>query len=349
MAFFSLSDQKTPSAWSRGWYRQMTALALVPFLLIVGGTLGYYVIEDWSLFDSLYMTIITLTTVGYEEVHPLSVAGRTFTMLLLLVGVFTLVFAVTEIIRAVVSGEVQGEFGRQRMERDLAGLKNHVIICGYGRMGRQVCKEFSSQEIPFVVIDREAAHLEDFQLPHGIALHGDATQDEVLRRAGVDRARALITVVASDADNLFITMSTQLLNDKLFIVARAESDQAEQKLKRAGANRVVSPYVIGGFRVAQAVLQPTVVDFIDLATRTEHLELQIEESRIAAGSPLAGATLRDSRLRQDRGIIIVAIKKATGEMLYNPPADAVMEAGDILITLGNRQQVDQLDRLAEGR
>ena len=327
----------------------MAALALVPFSLIVAGTLGYYVIEGWSLFDSLYMTIITLTTVGYEEVHPLSTAGRTFTMLLLLVGVFTLVFAATEIIRTVVSGEVQGEFGRQRMAHDLAGLTNHVIICGYGRMGRQVCKEFSSQEIPFVVIDREAAHLEDFQLPHGIALHGDATQDEVLRRAGVDRARALITVVASDADNLFITMSTRLLNDKLFIVARAESDQAEQKLRRAGANRVVSPYVIGGFRVAQAVLQPTVVDFIDLATRTEHLELQIEESRIAAGSPLAGATLRDSRLRQERGIIIVAIKKATGEMLYNPPADAVMEAGDILITLGNRQQVDQLDRLAEGR
>lgn len=327
----------------------MAALALVPFLLIVGGMAGYCVIEGWSLFDALYMTIITLTTVGYEEVHPLSPAGRTFTMLLLLVGVFTLVFAATEIIRSVVSGEVRGEFGRQRMERDLAGLKQHVIICGYGRMGRQVCKEFASQEIPFVVIDREAANLEDFQLPHGIALHGDATQDEVLRRAGVDRARALITVVASDADNLFITMSTRLLNDKLFIVARAESDQAEQKLKRAGANRVVSPYVIGGFRVAQAVLQPTVVDFIDLATRTEHLELQIEESRIAATSPLAGATLRDSRLRQDRGIIIVAIKKATGEMLYNPPADAVMEAGDILITLGNRQQVDQLDRLAEGR
>jgi voltage-gated potassium channel len=319
---------------------------LIPLVLILIGTLGYYFIEDWSLFDSLYMTVITLTTVGYNEVHELSHAGRVFTMLLLLGGVFTLIYTATEIIRAVVGGELRTALGKQLMERNLAALNDHLIICGFGRMGRQVCQEFSTQELPFVVIEREAAALEDFQLAHGIALHGDATADEILRRAGVERARALVSVVASDADNLFITMSARLLNDKLFIVARAENDKAEQKLVRAGANRVVSPYVIGGFRVAQAVLRPTVVDFIELATRTQHLELQIEETRIAARSSLAGTTLRDSRLRQDRGIIIVAIKKASGQMVFNPPAEAVMEADDVLIVLGHRQQLNHLERLA---
>src|SRR5262249_5884503 len=168
-------------------------------------------------------------------------------------------------------------------------------------------------------------------------------------RGGVKKGGAVVTVVASDADNLYITMSARLLNDRLFIVARAETEQAEQKLVRAGANRVVSPYAIGGFRVAQAVLRPTVVDFIELATTAEHMELQMEEAQIAPHSPLAGATLKDSRLRQDRGIIIVAIKKRSGQMGFNPPADAVMEAGDILITLGHREQLDHLDKLANGK
>jgi voltage-gated potassium channel len=328
--------------------RRYFLLPLVPTALIVAGTLGYYWIEDWPLFDALYMTVTTLTTVGYGELHPLSTAGRTFTMLLLLGGVFTLIYAATEIIRAIVGGELQALLGRQLMERNLAELTNHLIICGFGRMGRHVCKEFSTQQTPFVVIDRESGSLEGFRMPHGIALPGDATADEVLQRAGVARARALVAVVASDADNLYITMSARLLNDRLFIVARAESELTEQKMLRAGANRVVSPYVLGGFRVAQAVLRPTVVDFIELATRTEHLELQMEESQIGPRSPLAGATLQASRLRQDRGLIIVAIKKAAGQMVFNPPADAVMETGDILITLGHRDQLNQLDALASG-
>ena len=328
---------------------QYFVMFLVPVLLIVAGTLGYYFLEEgWSLFDALYMTVTTLTTVGYGEVHPLSVRGRAFTMLLLLGGVFTLVYTATAIIRAIVSGEVRSVLGRQVMERNLAELANHFIICGFGRMGRHVCQEFASQQLPFVVIEREAAELEDFRMTAGIPLHGDATSDDVLQRAGVARARALVAVVASDADNLYITMSARLLNDRLFIVARTEDELTERKLLRAGANRVVSPYAIGGFRVAQAVLRPTVVDFIELATRSEHLEIQIEESLIAAASRLVGSTLRDSRLRQDRGIIIVAIKKASGQMVFNPPADAVMEAGDTLIILGRREELDQLDALARG-
>ena len=235
------------------------------------------------------------------------------------------------------------------MERSLADLKDHLIVCGFGRMGRLVCQEFSTQGLPFVVIERNPEATEAFHMPGGILLHGDATSDEVLERAGVGRARGLVTVVAFDADNLYITMSARLLNDRLFIVARADDERSEQKLLRAGANRVVSPYVIGGRRVAQAVIRPTVVDFLELATRTEHLELNIEETRIADTSSLAGATLKDSQVRQAFGLIVVAIKKQVGKMIFNPAPDSTIEAGDVLIILGNRQELDRFDALASGR
>src|SRR5262249_35292052 len=191
-------------------------------------------------------------------------------------------------------------------------LNDHLIVCGYGRMGKRVCAEFSQQGLAFVLIDRRPEVLQDFDVPHGLAVAGDATSDEVLKRAGVDRARALGTAPPSAADDLYITMSARLLNERLFIVARAETEEAEQKLLRAGANRVVAPFAIGGSKVADAVLRPTVVDFIDLATKTEHLELGIEEAMIADGSQLVGRTLSASRLRAELGLIIVAIKKANG-------------------------------------
>jgi voltage-gated potassium channel len=331
--------------------RRLILFAVVPVLLLLVGTFGYYLIEwpRYTLFDGLYMTVITLTTVGYEEIHnPLSTAGRVFTILLLLGGVFLLFYMVTDGIRFIVSGELHAALGKQRMEQNLAGLRDHLIVCGYGRMGRYICKEFSLQKAPFVLIERNGKLLEDFSMPHGIALHGDATVDEVLQRAGVERARALVTVAASDADNLYITMSARLLNEGLYIVARAESEHAEQKLMRAGANRVVSPYVIGGSRVAMAVLRPTVVDFLELATRTEHLDLQIEETQIGSGSSLAGVSLQESRFRRDLGVIVVAIKKSSGHMLFNPPAETVLEVGDILIAVGNQKQLRELDRLASG-
>jgi voltage-gated potassium channel len=328
--------------------RRLLWTIVIPILLVLAGTLGYRILEpNYSFFDALYMTVITLTTVGYGEVHELSTQGRVFTIFLLLGGVFTLFFAGTELVRLVVSGELHDYLGRRYMSRALAGMNNHLIICGYGRMGRFVCQEFSREGLDHVVIDPDQELLRTYNLPHGVTLVGDATSDKVLKEAGVDRARALITVLASDADNLYITLSARLLNEKLFIVARAEAELAENKLKRAGANRVVSPYALGGFKVAQAVMRPAVVDFIELATRTEHLELQIEESHIEEGSRLAGQTLLGSRIRQDLSVIIVAIKKPEGGMIYNPPGDALMAAGDVLIALGHRQQLDQLEGLAK--
>lgn len=333
--------------WTAGLPSRFLVLLAIPFGFVLTGTLGFVVIEGWSWFDALYMTVITLSTIGYGETHPLSTAGRAFTMALILGGVFAFVFASTETIRTIISGEIRDALGKQRMERQLAELRDHLIVCGYGRMGRLVCEEFSSQGISFVVVDRDEEAVADFSMPLGIAIHGEATSDDVLKRAGIDRARALVTVVASDADNLYTTMSARLLNEKLFIVARAEDAQSEQKLQRAGANRVVSPYRIGGKRVAQAVLRPTVMDFLELATQTQHLELQIEEARIAAKSPLVGSTLQDSRLRKDLGIIIVAIKKSSGRMVFNPAPETALEIGDILIAMGDRQQLDRLDGLAK--
>jgi voltage-gated potassium channel len=329
--------------------RRFAAMLLLPVVLVLLGTSGYRLIEGWPLFDSLYMTVITLTTLGFMEVHPLSPAGRSFTMLLSVGGIFAFFYAATEVVRTIVTGELGRMLGRQRMEKALAGLRDHIVVCGFGRMGRLVCQELSSLGIPFVVVERSPALLAEFSILHGIPLAGDATADAVLRRAGVERARGLVTVAASDADNLFITMSARFLNEKLLIVARAEAEGAEQKLLRAGASRVVSPYAIGGQRVAQAVLRPAVMDFLELATRSEHLELQIEEVEVAAASALAGRSLEQSHVRRDLGVIIVAIKKPAGHMVFNPAGAAVLETGDLLITLGHRQQLDRLERLAEAR
>lgn len=329
--------------------RRYLLLLLVPVGLIAFGTFGYTIVDPrYTFLDSLYMTVMTVTTVGFGEVHPLTTQGRVFTIVLMLGGIFTLFYAAGELIRAIVSGEVRTALGRYRMEQSLAQLNYHIIVCGFGRMGRLVCREFDAKGIPFVVVESNADLLADFSSKNGIAMPGDATADEVLRRAGVDRARALVAVVGSDADNLYITMSARLLNDRLFIVSRSADEASEEKLRRAGANRVVSPYAIGGSRVANAVLRPTVVDFIELATRSEHLALQIEETLITPKSKLVGTTLKESQLRQEFGIIIVAIKKTTGSMVFNPPSDAQIEAGDILITLGHRQQLDQLEALARG-
>jgi voltage-gated potassium channel len=232
------------------------------------------------------------------------------------------------------------------MEKRIVELKNHMVVCGYGRMGQLVCQEFDREGVPYVVLDRQAEAFEGIHAPRGPHLVGDATSDDVLRRAGIERARGLVAAAASDADNLYITMSARFMNDGLFIVARAEEDAAERKLQRAGATRVISPYSIGGRRIAQAVLRPAVMDFIELATRTEHLELQMEEVEIHAGSKLAGVALHESPIRRDLGIIIVGIKRADGRMVFNPGSEVVMEEGDLLITLGHRDQLDRLEALA---
>jgi voltage-gated potassium channel len=321
------------------------ASALILMLLAVG-TAGYTLIEGWPVFDSLYMTITTLATVGFGEVHPMSNGGRAFTMLLILGGAFTVFWAAGSAIAAVASGELGRNLRRRRMERRLEDLNHHVIVCGYGRMGRRVAAEFEAMKMPFVVIERDGRAMEDFSSVHGLVFEGDATSDEVLRRARVDRARALVTVVASDADNLMVTMSARLLNDKLYILARAEDEHSESKLARAGATRVISPYKVTAYRAAQAVVRPTVVDFVEVALGTQHLDLQMEEMRLVAGSPLVGKTLAGSRLMSDMRLMVIAIKKGTGKMVYNPPAETLLEADDVLILVGHPKDLEKLELAA---
>jgi voltage-gated potassium channel len=292
------------------------------------------------------MTIITLSTIGYSETHELSLQGRVFTICLILSGVFTFAYSASEIIRSIVSGEIASYLEKQKMQRALSHLHDHIIVCGYGRMGRLVCREFSRLHQQYVVIDRNESEFKNFHMEGGIALAGDATSDVVLKQAGVERAKHLVTVMASDADNLFTTMSARLLNPKILIVSRIEDMESEGKLMRAGANRVVSPYHIGGARVAHAVLKPTVVDFIELTTLTEHIELQMEEARIEDQSTLAKRSLRDTRLMADHRVIIVAIKQKSGHMLFNPPPDTILESGDILVAIGSRAALATFESLA---
>lgn len=320
----------------------------VPFILTGVGTVGYKVIEgdEWEWFDALYMTAITLTTVGYGETHPLTPMGRIFTIFLLYTGVFTLFYTASEIIRAVVSGEVRANLGRTRMLQTLAEMKDHVIVCGLGRMGKLVCEEFEKNGVPFVIVDENESLINHNEYKHGVSLAGDATNDEVLIKAGVQRAKTLVIVLPSDADNLYITLSAHVLNDKLTIIARAEDESSEAKLRRVGADIVVSPYVIGGHRVAEAVLRPTVGHFLDQATSRTVSDYQIEEIIVQEKSPLIGQTLASADIGQKLGVVIVALKHEQGSMIFNPKGDTQLNLGTVLVAVGNRQALDQLENFA---
>ncbi len=328
--------------------RRIRRMMLVPIGIVVVGTFGYPAIEGpkWTLFDGLYMTVITLTTLGYGEIpEPLSKPGRAFTMLLALGGIFVLFYFATDIIRSIVTGELRDMLGKERMDDQLKHLTGHTVVCGFGRMGKIVCDELERLEQPFVVLDTADPGTE-WSYRKGLRLHGDATEDEFLRKAGIERAKALITVVGSDASNLYITLSARLLSPKLRIVARAEEAEAETKLRKVGANNVISPYLVGGHRAVEAVFKPTVQHFMDQATRSDLIDLRMEELRVEAGSALAGVMLRDSRLSNNYGVVVVGIMRPNGDVIYAPTGDAILEVGATLIAFGKRAQLALAEILA---
>lgn len=316
--------------------------------VIAFGTLGYAMIEDWQAFDALYMTIITLATVGFREVHELSPEGKVFTIVLIISGTGIIAYTLSSLIQFTLEGQLRKILGRKKLESRIGKLRDHYIICGYGRIGHLICREFQSRPTPFVIVEQNPNHIERLEREGYMYVEGDATDDETLQAAGIEHAKGLITAVTSDTDNVYITLTARGLNPKLFILARAGEEGAEKKLMRAGASKVISPYTIGASRMAQAILRPSVVDFIELATASEHLALQIEEIRIAANSVLAGKNLINSGIRQSMGIIIVGIKESDGKMTFNPPPEKNIEPNSVLIILGERPAISKLEKIAGG-
>jgi voltage-gated potassium channel len=324
------------------------ALLLFPVVLLAAGTLGYMWIEHWSFGDALYMTVITVTTLGFGEVHALSPAGRSFTIVLALTGIFTFFFSASSLIAVVVSGDVGRLLRSLRMNHELATLSQHVVVCGAGRMGRFVARALAEEGIRVVLTDRDASVLETTLPPLVLPLHGDATSDEVLVKAGLTRARGLVSALGGDADNVFLTLSARALAPKLLIVARALEESTEAKLVRAGADRVVSPFAAGGDVAANAILHPTVLDSVDLAKRTGHLQVQIEELLLRSGSVLLGQPLSAVRLRETYGVLLVALRRSGGTLLFDPVETTVPAEQDTLVVMGRRPNLDRLERVAAG-
>ncbi|HYT67871.1 MAG TPA: potassium channel protein [Vicinamibacterales bacterium] len=331
--------------WWIGW--RLVALLIVGVHVV--GTAGYVLIEGWSAWDAFYMTVITVTTVGYGEVHPLSPAGRAFTVVILLTGVGAFFYAFTLFMTLLAEGGLVERRERKRLARMLDNLVDHFIVCGFGRMGEIIAHEFARQKVPFVVIERnpERMHL---AIEQGfLAVEADASNEEVLRRIGIARARGFVAAVSTDAENVYAVLSARLLNPNLFIVGRAETEDSRTKLMRAGADRVISPYQLGGLQLAQTALRPAVVDFVQLATSSENMDLNLEQVHITEGSSLAGRSLIDAGLRQRFGVVVVGIRRADGHMDFNPEPETSMRAGDDLVVLGRAESLKDLETAATER
>ncbi|MCE5198162.1 MAG: NAD-binding protein [Armatimonadota bacterium] len=322
-------------------------LALISLVaLIILGTFGYHILLGWSLFDSVYMTLITLSTVGYKEVHHLDKTGMVFTMSLIVFGVAIVFWAAASLIQAVVGEQMWHALQRRRMQKQIVKMRNHYIICGYGRMGQQIASDLQREDVPHVVIEKNPEQLPKLIEQNIPFIEGNASDDKILKAAGIERAKGLITVAPSDEDNVFITLSARAINPSLFIVARSIQEGNEDKLKMAGADRVMSPYVMGGRRMASAVLRPNVYDFLELAMHTDDIQMLIEEMCIGRGSRLIGKSLAASGLKKETGVTVIAITRASGKMVANPGPDELLHEGDVMIVLGVPDQLSRAEAIA---
>jgi voltage-gated potassium channel len=315
--------------------------------VVVAGVVGFMLVEGWDFVDSLYMVVITLSTVGFTEVHPLSSEGRLFTVGLILSGVGAFAYLVGSFTQLMVEGRLQIMLERRRMQKIINKLSSHFIVCGYGRIGSIVAKEIHREGHPVVVVEKDPALIEELEASGMLSVSGDATSDEVLLSAGLEKASSLITALTSDAANVYVTLTARQLNPKLTIIARADSEAHIPRLERAGADRVVLPNLIGGRRMAQSVLRPTVTNLLEITARS-NLDLQMEELRIGPASVLNGKDLKSAGIRPRLNIIIMAIKKHTDEMIFNPGPDAVIESGDTLVTVGRPDHLRLLRDMCAG-
>jgi voltage-gated potassium channel len=323
-------------------------LSLLIAVLILGTT-GFILIEDYPPFDAFYMSLITITTVGYSEIHPLSDTGRIFNSFLVIFGVTIMFFTVGAITQAVIEMQFADVLERRRIRKMIQQLSNHYILCGFGRVGRAAAAELKRSKVDFLVLDRNPERVEMAIKRGMIAALADSTRDEMLVEAGVHRARGLVAALASDADNIFLILSAKNLNPKLKIASRVAEESSETKMRLAGADAVFTPYTSTGYRLAQSILRPHVFEFLDLTTSSiGELNVGLEQVEITGESPLAGKSLQDLQLRRDIGVIVLAIRNGDGRMHFNPPAAATVNGGDYLIVMGGEEEVRKLERVISG-
>ncbi len=339
-------DVRISRALTRG--RNLRLIAGMLLLLVAAGTAGLHWIEGWTWFDAFYMVVMTITTIGYGEVHPLSHAGRAFNLVIMIGGVGLVLLMTGALAAALLEFELQSFFGRRRMEREIGRLTGHYLICGAGRVGRSAARELARKPAPFVIVEFNPVKAE--KLPRDWLVYvGDATQESTLRELHIERARGLVAATTTDATNIYIVLTARGLNPQLKIIARASEEDAEKHLLTAGADSVISPYSFAGHRIAQSFLRPHVLDFLDVATaRRGMLDLEIEEIYVEEGSPFAGKTIEGSKIRQDHGVIVLAIKSASG-MRFNPQPDDRIEPGDYLIAMGEPTSLHRLEETAQAR
>ena len=328
--------------------RRLIFIAAAVALILAAGTVGFIVIENYPPFDAFYMTVITVSTVGYAEVHPLSHAGRVFNSILILFGVTVILLAVGSMTQAIIELELNQTFAKRRTKKMIDQLHDHYIVCGFGRVGRGAAFELQRADVPFLVVDHHEDRVEWAIKTGMLAALADATNDETLKDAGILRAKGLIATLSSDADNLFVILSAKALNPSLKVSARVSSEQSEKKMRLAGADHVFAPYDITGNRMAQVMLKPHVFQFIDFTTKGMGLDVGIEQVRVPNVSEFASKSLLDMQIRKELGVIVLAIRKSDGRMLFNPPAEAEIEGGDYLIVMGEAANLQRFEQALTG-
>ena len=327
--------------------RNLRVLVAVLVLLVVIGTAGFHFIEGWSWFDGLYMVITTFTTIGYTEVHSLSHAGRVFNVFLILMGVGNVFLIIGALTQSVLEVEFNQFFGRRKMEREISRLTGHYIICGAGRVGRSVARELARKPAPFVVVESDPEKAAKYNEEGWPIIIGDATKEQILKQARIEHAAGLVAASTTDAINTYIVLTARGLNPKLKIIARASEDDAEKHLKTAGADSVISPYIFAGYRIAHSFLRPNVLDFIEIAMlQNTELGLEIEEIAVGEVSRFAGKTVRDSHIRQELDVIVLAIKRPGQQMLFNPKSDDMIKPGDQIVVMGQPERLRKLEEMA---
>ena len=324
-------------------YSRLRISIFVLIAVVSLGTVGYVTLEEMDLFDAFYMTLITISTVGFGEIKPLSDGGRILTIFIIISGISVLTFTLGQVLTIFMEGELSQLLGRRKLEKQISRLKDHYIVCGYGRIGKIVSQELADDNIPFIIIEQNSNLVEILEQDRYLYINMDATTEAALLKAGIMEAKGIVTAVHSDANNVFITLTAKGLRPGIFVLARSSDEENQEKLLRAGATRVVCPYLMGGRRMFQVLKRPTVMDFIDTATMDTQLGLRMEEAVVSTKSSLLGKTLIESHIRQDFGVIIVAIKKPTGEMIFNPLPTEKLEGGDVIVVIGKKEDLIRMD------